>query len=123
MGLAIRPGNARWSYSGFNAFRHALAAEEGIDLDQMDGFGGTRSWRTDNGQEVTPLTPLLYHSDCDGYLDSGECEQVLPRLKLILDRWAATPNWIEHDYDIRHGYELCEAMQHSIVHGCAVVFS
>jgi hypothetical protein len=31
---------AHWSYSGFNEFRHKLAAAIGIDLDQMEGFGG-----------------------------------------------------------------------------------
>lgn len=122
MGLDIRPGHACWSYSGFNMFRRALAAEEGIDLNQMVGFGGERPWETSHGEHITPLAPLLNHSDCDGYLEGYECEEVLPRLKLILDRWAAADNWAERDYDIQQGYELCESMQHSIDHGCAVVF-
>ncbi|MFJ9633608.1 hypothetical protein ACIRU8_38550 [Streptomyces sp. NPDC101175] len=33
-----------WSYSGFAAFRRQLARAEGIDLNEMWGFGGERPW-------------------------------------------------------------------------------
>ena len=75
MGLCIYPGEASWSYSGFHEFRRRLAAEEGLELEQMHGFGpmlpGSRphydptlpliEW----SEVPTSLEPLLNHSDCD----------------------------------------------------------
>lgn len=126
MGLSIHPGGASWAYSGFNAFRTALAAEEGIELDAMEGFGGEqRPWQTPDGQPISPLVPLLHHSDCDGYLESYECEQVVPRLEAILTRWESDGRTVydpHREYDIAQGRRLLAAMRHSIEHGCAVVF-
>lgn len=123
MGLAIRPGGASWSYSGFNLFRRELAREEGLTLSEMVGFGGEREWHTSAGDDITPLRPLLNHSDCDGYLDSYECEQVLPRLRTIIDRWDADTSINPgRDYDVQQARELIAAMEHSVDHGCAVVF-
>lgn len=51
---------AHWSYSGFHRFRQRLAAEIGIELEEMQGFGGDKEW-----DEKQPLTPLLTHSDCE----------------------------------------------------------
>ena len=48
-----------WSYSCFHEFRRKLAAEIGIDLDDMDGFEGTLSW--DDLKD--DIVPLLDHSD------------------------------------------------------------
>ena len=123
MGLVIEPGGAQWSYSGFGAFRRALAAEEGVDLAQMVGFGGEREWRTSTDQNITPLAPLLNHSDCDGYLHYWECEEVLPRLELIIGRWehmSYEPNRAHH---IEQAQLLAEGMRHSLEHRCALVFS
>src|SRR5690606_29767440 len=83
MGLTIYPGGASWSYGGFARFRERLATEEGIDLREMRGFGGSREWLTPNGVPITPLEPLLNHSDCDGHMESHECELVVPRLTAI----------------------------------------
>ena len=122
MGVSIYPGRASWSYSGFANFRRALAGEEGINLAEMTGFGGTREWETSSGQHITPLAPLLNHSDCDGYLHGYECEEVIPRLETILSKWArdADP---ETQYNVQHGLALLAGMKHSVEHGCAVVFS
>lgn len=121
MGLDIRPGDASWSYRGFHEFRKRLAAAEGFDLDMMRGFGGSREWETTNGDHFTPLAPLLHHSDCDGYLESEECEQALPRLVAILGTWADHPDAAVR-YDVEQGWRLVAAMEHSIEHGCAVRF-
>jgi hypothetical protein len=117
MGLRIEPGGASWSYRGFHAFRRRLAEAEGFDLDQMEGFGGDRTWNTTAGDSVTPLEPLLYHSDCDGYLDSWDCEQVLPRLRAIVASWPTS------DYYRQQGELLIVGMEHTVEHGCAVSFT
>ena len=131
MGVAMHPGEARWSYSGFHSFRKALALEEGLDLDKMEGFGafsaesGTIPW--DGGDYgdgwITPLAPLLSHSDCDGYINSWDCREVLPRLTEILDKWEAEGVSWPRDYDLQMGRELVKGMQHCAEHGCAMVFS
>lgn len=121
MGLDIRPGDARWSYGGFAEFRRNLATEDGIELDRMVGFGGDQPWETSNGQHITTLAPLLNHSDCDGYLHASECEEVLPRLRLIIERWSLERDPVKQ-YDVQQGRELITAMEHSVEHGCAVVF-
>lgn len=117
MGLDISPGGAYWSYTGFNRFRTRLAAEDGITLDAMDGFAiYGKSW--DDAE--TTLTPLLHHSDCDGYIDSGECEEMLPRLREIRNKWLDV-----EPFD-RDGVQLClliEGMEHCANHDCALRFT
>ncbi len=126
MGLDIRPGGAHWAYSGFLNFRRRLAEAEGLQLEDMEGFttlphrgngGPGKPWYNADGEPVTPLAPLIYHSDCDGYLTSYECETVLPRLKEIVESWE------DGDYDKEHAGYLIAGMLHSAKHGCAVVFS
>lgn len=117
MGLDIRPGGASWSYSGFMIFRRKLAAEDGIDLTDMFGFGGHKSWDT----VTSALEPLLNHSDCDGYIDSYECEQMIPRLRRVLEQWRSSKEtpW---DYDADQLDNLIAGMEHCSEHGCALVF-
>jgi hypothetical protein len=124
MGIDIRPGRASWSYSGFMEFREKLAAAEGLNLREMQGFTtGGKPWEFSNGQHVTPLAPLLSHSDCDGYLDAHECEEVLPRLRQIVDGWAGQSGFDPvRDYDVHQARELIGAMEHSVEHRCSVVF-
>ena len=119
MGLSINPGHATWAYSGFMAFRERLAAAEGLNLREMKGFGGEKSWDTSNGDPITTLKPLLYHSDCDGHLDPWECEQVLPRLRAIVREWDADGSW---GYDTDQASRLIDGMEHCVAHGCALVF-
>lgn len=104
-----------WSYGGFNDFRTRLAASEGFDLDEMQGFGkgeyftddrvhGTRPW-----DEIdTPLKPLLNHSDCDGHLTPEECAQVAPRLREVVNGW---PDTIEHHYHRLSALNLAACME------------
>ncbi len=118
MGLDISPGGARWSYSGFGRFRERLAEAEGITLQDMAGFGGTaeegrqKPWDNVN----SPLVPLLNHSDCDGYLDSYECAEVVDRLAEIVAEWP------ENDYDRRSAEALISGMRHCAEHGCSMAF-
>ena len=86
MGIDFSHTTAQWSYTGFGAFRRALALFEGFDLDDMQGFGGDRDWST----VQTDLAPLLNHSDCDGEMTPAECRQVAPRLRQVIDElWPA----------------------------------
>lgn len=68
-------------YGTFAATRRVIADMEGIDLDTMDGFGGTKDW-----DEVdSPIKPLLNHSDCDGHLTRAECAAMTARMQEIND--------------------------------------
>lgn len=101
MGLDFKDSEARWSYSGFNAFRDRLAREIGIELKGMYGHGGILSWKN----VTDAIVPLLDHSDCEGELSAKECKAVAPRLlELIRD-------WPEHDYDRVMATILAKDMQ------------
>jgi hypothetical protein len=90
VGLVLFPGDddtsspdVSWSYTGFRVFRRWLAQAEGINLDEMHGFGGHRAW----SNVSTTLTPLLNHPDDDGPdLSPTQCASVLPRLQQIADQ-------------------------------------
>lgn len=98
MGVSI--GKAQWSYHGFSAFRQELARLEGIELEEMQGFGGQRPW----DEYATDLRPLLDHSDCDGDLSPEECAQVWPRLAKLVSR-------LSRDYDRVSAAALVESMR------------
>jgi len=121
MGLDISPGRAQWSYGGFMRFRERLAALEPIPpLREMEGY-------TENGvpwetvERHTSLVPLLHHSDCDGYLDPWECEQMLPRLRQVYATWDDPGDPLGYDRE-RLG-ALIKGMEHVMEHGCSMRFS
>jgi len=116
MGLGFANADAHWSYGGFNLFRTALAAREGIELDRMHGF--TRdddaiSWDTVH----TALKPFLNHSDCDGEMTPEECAQVAPRLRDLV-----RSIWRPGDYDYEHGMCLVEGMERAAANGEPLIF-
>lgn len=80
---------ANWGYQGFNKMRERLAVKIGINLRQMDGFGGDISW---DGIEDDVL-PLLNHSDCDGSISYKDCARVAKRLKVLIK------DWDKYEYD------------------------
>ena len=104
MGLDFVGADAHWSYSSFNSFRHKLAKEVGIDLDEMDGFGGRKSW----ARVKTPLKWLLNHSDCDGQITAKRCAKMAPILRGAVLQWV---NLKEHEYDLEQALELAEGMR------------
>lgn len=57
------------SYSLFDGYRHILAVNFGIDLDNMVGFKENKFEFT----KYIPFKELLSHSDCDGELNHSEC--------------------------------------------------
>ena len=117
MGVDIFPSGAQWSYMGFAAFRKKLAQADGIDLKQMYGYvANGKSWTGFDGENITPLAPLLNHSDCDGFLQPYECEEVLPRLNQIISTWPDT------DLDKSSAQLLIEGMEHCVEHRCAMRF-
>lgn len=87
MGLDIVPlvrdseQRVSFSYTGFGEFRRRLAAHIGIELDAMDGFGGTQEWPDPKDE---PLVHLLNHSDCDGSLKYEACSALAPRLRELV---------------------------------------
>lgn len=104
MGLNFRDSDVSWSYSGFNDFRRRLAASIGIDLDEMERFGGDQPWSTVDD----PIVPFLDHSDCEGELTPEECLQVAPRLREIVTAWEteSAANW-----DRSQALELADDME------------
>lgn len=101
MGLDFSHGKAHWSYRGFHRFRIKLAASIGIELEQMDGFGGTKEWdRTD------PLTILLDHSDCEDDIKAEDCEAVAKRLREEVSKWGD-----DFTYDKEHALLLAKGLE------------
>lgn len=100
MGIDFSYAEARWSYTGFDYFRTRLAAEIGITLDDMKGFGGSLSW-----EKITDsIVLLLNQSDIDGRLSSEECAAVAPRLRELISKW-------EYDGDKHNALLLAEGME------------
>jgi hypothetical protein len=80
MGLDTTHGAWHGSYGSFHVWRTAVAQAAGINLEEMQGFGGEKEWPDH------PLTPLLHHSDCDGKLTPQECTQIAAELVVIQEK-------------------------------------
>ena len=113
MGLDFRGSDAHWSYGGFHRFRARLAMEVGIDLENMQGFGGKQiSW----DGVYDPLKWLLSHSDCDGEMSPKECEKVYPRLREIIGKWP------DDDYDKIQATRLADGMENCALDDKPLIF-
>lgn len=91
---------ASWAYSGFMRFRTRLAEQIGINLKEMEMFGGTKSWK----DIIDPIKPFLAHSDCDGILTPEECAMIAPRLRQLVEGYE------DYDYDKQQALELAKTM-------------
>lgn len=80
MGLDTSHNAWHGPYSSFGNFRKKLAAHIGIDLLNMEGFGGTGEW--DLIEDDAKI--LLSHSDCDGEILPDDCKKLATRLREIL---------------------------------------
>lgn len=80
MGLDTSHDCGHFSYSGFHAFRQWLARRVGINLDEMQGFGGQTSW-PDKDDE--PLVILLNHSDAEGEIAVEDLRPLAKRLRVL----------------------------------------
>lgn len=126
MGVDFSHGEASWSYGGFNRFREALAAHEGIDLNRMHGFKpfyAGDDWAGIPWDGVTTaLRPLLDHSDCDGQLTPEECRQVAPRLREVIDAvWPDDVVGVD-GYNRRAGLALAQGMDDAAAAGVPLEF-
>lgn len=83
MGLDFNISEAHWTYGGFNRFRIKLAKEIGINLDNMQGFNGSLSWKNIKD----PIVNLLNHSDCAGVISIEDCHIIGKRLKELVKNW------------------------------------
>ncbi|MGA4713270.1 hypothetical protein V6Z54_17325 [Bacillus sp. MAG717A] len=61
MGLDFTHCEAHWSYSDFHDFRKRLAASIGMNLDDMEGFGGEIPYKNYHDD----IIPLLEQPDSD----------------------------------------------------------
>jgi hypothetical protein len=114
MGLDTSHDAWHGSYSSFNNWRTWIAEQIGIPLQLMDGFYSEENnpfalldCKYPNGDELemrsirrisklfplkwdsfkkTPLHILLYHSDCDGYINWYDCNKIAKELKVVLSK-------------------------------------
>lgn len=85
MGLGTTHNCWHGAYSSFNRFRHSLASQIGINLDEYIGYGekGTKElYSIEHG-----IQPLLNHSDCDGELNNLEALSIAKGLDNILENF------------------------------------
>lgn len=99
-GLGFEDGPS-WTYSGFNRFREAIAAEIGVDLFDMEGFSGVTRW---DAFDSDPICILLNHSDCDGKILPDDCERIAPRLKELMFVFD------EDSWDYESGHKLVDML-------------
>lgn len=78
--LTFSHGPAQFTRAGFARFRHTLAAAVGIDLGEMEMFGGRVPWE----MVADPLVPLLRASDVAGRVAALRCGLVATRLRSVL---------------------------------------
>lgn len=81
MGLDTTHDCWHGAYSSFASFRRVLAALVGLDLAQMEGFGGSQKFPS---KEDEPAVILLNHSDCDGEIAAEDCEPLAYRLEQLM---------------------------------------
>ena len=72
-------------YSSFNRFRHQLAEQIGINLDEYAGYSDKEGGK--NLADIPhKIMPLLNHSDCDGRLTVKEAKSIAEGLEEILEK-------------------------------------
>lgn len=127
MGLNLHPGDAQWSYSGFNRFRERVALHFGIELLKMQGFFPHRISAAEavewNKKAVlwstvkNPIKYLLNHSDCQGKIGPSRCALIIPELKKALKAWP------DDDHDYQNGLLLVKGMQECVRKNKPLIFS
>ncbi len=101
MGLDFTHCEAHWSYSDFHDFRKRLAASIGMNLDDMEGFGGEIPYKNYHDD----IIPLLEQPDSDSYLSPDICQTVAVRLRQLIR------NWPDDDIDKMNALYLAEGME------------
>ena len=94
MGLDTTHNCWHGGYGSFNMFRHLLAEQIDINLDEYNGYGA------DNGKDLTTIKhdimPLLNHSDCDGRLTLKESKRIIKGLDNILENFKIDPKFDDY---------------------------
>lgn len=102
MGLDTTHDCWHGAYSAFHRWRAKLCEVAGLGkIEERNGFGGNKPW-----PESDPLVTLLYHSDCDGEIESKDCgplADALEKLLPALDRSEGGGGHIDRD----GGYAEC----------------
>jgi hypothetical protein len=83
MGLLTSHGCWAGSYSNFHLWRRQLAHLVGLELDEMEGYEGTRAWED---LESDILHVLLDHPDNEGEIAAEHCGPLADRLETLLER-------------------------------------
>lgn len=113
MGLDTSHNAWHGPYSSFGDFRKNLAKHLGINLLEMEGFGGDISFDTiDDDVKI-----LLDHSDCDGNISPDDCKKLAVRLREImktLPKPAGDWNTYAHCERFAKGCELAASKNESI---------
>ena len=106
MGCDFSHCNFRMSYGGFASLREKLAREAGLQLHDMEGYGGTRPW---DGIE-DPLVALLSANDeyGGGEIPARDCLSLHRRIRELASRWSH-PNHLDHTWQ-----EQALALAHAI---------
>lgn len=108
MGLDLSCG-VSFSYGGFAQFRRELAKEIDVKLDEMEGFGGEKSFE----KIEDAIKYFLDHSDCDGELEPKYCKLIAPRMKEIADKWIKS-----NDEDLEYYGEKALAIYEGMIECC-----
>ena len=89
MGLDVSHDCWNGAYSAFMRFRSNLAAAIGIDIMNMENFGGKQiPWPSKTDE---PLVILLNHSDCDGTIAVEDLIPLADRLDQVAKLIEAGP--------------------------------
>ena len=90
--------------NGFHEARMLLAASIGLELNSMQGFGGTVSWPSAKTQ---PLVHLLNHADCEGSLSPAQCTAVAQALRAAVEPWPQEQSYRGLFLEMACGMERC----------------
>lgn len=101
MGLDFDNSEAHWSYGGFHRFRTKLAAQMGLEISKMEGFGGITPWPDD-----VFCQHFMNHSDCDDDIAYEHCEEIATKLREMVK------DWPEDDYDKQQALLLAEGLEY-----------
>ncbi len=96
MGLTVTHNCWNEPYSSFNRFRHSLAHQIGINLDEYVGYNENG---TKNLSEIQhDLMPLFNHSDCEGKLTLKQSRMIVKGFNSVLENFNES---IPADYDFK----------------------
>ena len=101
----IKLGDATWTYKNFHIFKSKLAYSIGINLEQMSGFGGCKSW-----YDIEDNLALFIHHEDNGFYSAQECANIYPRLLNIIENWQKELYGCKSD--ITQGYNLIYSMKY-----------